>query len=198
MAMLFDRAGNKIGPVELSRATIYQEINGEYRCYIDAVPGTEIEAEQIIELEDQDGSLQLFRLMRPVTELTNVHADGWHITQDLAYDTIVNRAWLTQTGAQAWPELVKAGLSERRFSGTSNITQTAPLRIVRTSVLAAMIGDRENTFINRFGGEVERNNYTINCKTRLGQDRGFNVRLGRDLSAIRRRPFWAAWIEIAL
>lgn len=184
MVMLFDKSGSKLHTIEVIRANISQELNGEYRCSIEVPAWVEIEAEQIVELLDADGTVQKFRLTQPIRGIETTRADGWHITQDLANDLILNRAWLTRTAAQAWPELLQAGISERRFTGTSDIATVAPLRIVRMSVLQAAIGGQDNSFINRFGGELERNNFTVNLKSRLGADRGFRVSFARNMRSV--------------
>ena len=180
--ILFDKDGKQIGPIDLTSAVITQEINGEYSCVI--VSLDEIQGEQIVSLEDANGTDQLFRLGKPERRIDDWVAQGWHITQDLAHDLIVNRAWLTQTGEQAWPELVKAGMEDSEFFGSCDISSVRPLRIIRRSVLEAMIGTQDNSFINRFGGEVERDNYRINCVQRIGQDRGFQIKLGRDIVGV--------------
>lgn len=184
MVMLFNKSGSKLHTIEVIRAEISQELNGEYRCSIEVPAWIEIEAEQIVELLDADGTVQKFRLTQPIRGIETTRADGWHITQDLANDLIMNRAWLTKTAAQAWPELLQAGISERRFTGTSDIATVAPLRIVRMSVLQAAIGDQDNSFTNRFGGELERNNFTVNLKSRLGADRGFRVSFARNMQSV--------------
>ena len=94
--MLYDKHGDRLRRIDIVDANITQEINGEYQAFIRTID--KIEAEQIIELEDHDGSLQLFRLSTPTLSLDYYTAQAWHITQDLANDVILNRAWLAQTG----------------------------------------------------------------------------------------------------
>ena len=148
-----------IGRIEPISANIRQQLNGEYSCEV-SIPlehplAEHFKIDALVQLEDANGTQQTFRLEKPTRTLEALSGYGWHITQDLANDLILNRAWLTQTAAQAWPELLQAGISERRFTGTSDIATVAPLRIVRMSVLQAAIGDQDNSFINRFGGELE-------------------------------------------
>ena len=42
--------------------------------------------------------------------------------------------------------------------------------------------DNDNSFLNRWGGEVQRRGYTIYINKRIGTDRGFSIREGKNLT----------------
>ena len=176
------------GQINPISAVIRQEINGEYSCDVEIALSDELagyfDIDAIVYLDDANGSVQQFRLERPTKTLDSLHAFGWHISQDLAHDMILNDAWITQTGSAVLPDLLQAGISETRFTGTSDITSENSLRIVRKSVLNALIGDDDNTFVNRFGGEIERDNFTVNMKQRLGAERGYRIAYKKNLTGI--------------
>ena len=186
--MLISTGGVIRGKINPISAVIHQEINGEYSCDV-SIPLTDNLAEYfdidaVIYLDDADGKVQQFRLERPEKTLDSLRAFGWHISQDLAHDMILNDAWITQTGSAVLPDLLQAGISETRFTGTSDITSVNSLRIVRKSVLNALIGDDDNTFLNRWGGEIERDNFTVNMKQRLGAERGYRIAYKKNLIGI--------------
>ncbi|NHL29934.1 endopeptidase, partial [Clostridium botulinum] len=54
-------------------------------------------------------------------------------------------------------------------------TTTNNLRIVRYSALDALIGDKDNTIVNRYGGELEFNNFEVSIVDSIGEDKGINV-----------------------
>lgn len=176
------------GKIEPISAVIRQEINGEYSCDVEIALSDSLaeyfDIDAVIYLDDADGKVQQFRLERPEKTLDSLRAFGWHISQDLAHDMILNNAWITQTGADVLPDLLTKGISETRFSGTSDITAVNSLRVVRKSVLNALIGDDDNTFLNRWGGEIERDNFTVNMKQRLGADRGYRIAYKKNLTGI--------------
>ena len=97
---------------------------------------------------------------------------------------ILNRAWTGKTGTEALPDILQAGISETRFAGTSDIGLVTNMRIVRTSVLGAIIGDQDNSFINRWGGEIERDNFTVNMLSRLGADNGATIEYRKNLTGL--------------
>ncbi len=176
------------GKIEPISAVIRQEINGEYSCDVEIALSDELagyfDIDAIVYLDDANGTVQQFRLERPEKTLDSLRAFGWHISQDLAHDMILNNAWITQTGASVLPDLLTKGISETRFTGTSDITSENSLRIVRKSVLNALIGDDDNTFLNRWGGEIERDNFTVNMKQRLGAERGYRIAYKKNLTGI--------------
>jgi len=176
------------GQINPISAVIRQEINGEYSCEVQIAQSDPLAQyfgiDAIVYLDDADGKVQQFRLERPEKTLDSLRAFGWHISQDLAHDMIMNSAWITQTGAAVLPDLLTKGISETRFSGTSDITAENSLRIVRKSILNALIGDDDNTFLNRWGGEIERDNFTVNMKQRLGADRGYRIVYRKNLTGI--------------
>lgn len=186
--MLIESGGIVRGQIKPISASIRQEINGEYSCSVEIPQSDELadyfDIDAIVYLDDANGSVQQFRLERPEKTLDSFIAFGWHITQDLAHDMILNDAWITQIGSAVLPDLLQAGISETRFTGVSDITTNNSLRVVRKSVLAALIGDDDNTFVNRFGGEIERDNFTVNMKSRLGADRGYRIAYKKNLTGI--------------
>jgi phage minor structural protein len=190
-AIIFDAADTQsLGRVLLSAGTIQQEINGEYSCSITAPvadgTGWDLIAEhRIVVLRDADGTDQRFRLTKPTQTLEAMSADGWHITYDLSHDLIVNRQWDKLPGSTVWPELLQAGISERRFTGASDIATVSSAHIVREGLLSTLINtDQDNSFISRWGGETKRDNYQFDMLARVGQDRHYYIALGRNLTAI--------------
>lgn len=176
------------GQINPISAVVRQEINGEYSCDVEIALSDNLaeyfDIDAIVYLDDANGNVQQFRLERPEKTLDSLKAFGWHITQDLAHDMILNNAWITQAGSAVLPDLLQSGISETRFTGTSDIAAENSLRIVRSSVLNALIGDQDNSFVNRWGGEIERDNFTVNIKQRLGADRGYRIAYKKNLTGI--------------
>ena len=48
-----------------------------------------------------------------------------------------------------------------------------------------LIGDDDNTFLNSVGAEIERDNFTVNMKQRLGADRGYRISVQKELNRHR-------------
>lgn len=178
-------AANGVGALTVEYATVHEEINGEFSLTFKvAETSAHLDAVVIggIVKADTPRGPQFFRMSKPVTTLDGgKEVFAWHISYDLAQDLILNRAWTGKTGAEALPDILQAGISETRFTGTSDIPLITNMRIVRTSVLGAIIGDQDNSFIKRWGGEIERDNFMFNVKNRIGADKGMTVRYRKNL-----------------
>lgn len=181
-------AANGIGNILCEYAHVHEEINGEFSITLQVAQSSpyldDVIIGAIVKAETPRG-LQYFRLSKPITTLDGgKEVFGWHISYDLAQDIILNRAWTGKTGAEAMPEILQAGISETRFMGTSDISLVTNMKIVRTSVLGAIIGDQDNSFVKRWGGEIERDNFTVNVKSRLGADKGVTARYRKNLTGL--------------
>jgi len=181
-------ATNGIGEILCESAIVHEEINGEFSLKFKVAqesPYLEDVVIGAIVKTDTPRGKQFFRCSKPVTTLDGgKEVFAWHITQDLAQDIILNRAWTGKTGSEALPEILQAGISERRFTGMSDISFINNMRIVRTNVLKAIIGDQDNSFVNRWGGEIERDNFTVNVKSRLGADKGVTIIYRKNLTGL--------------
>lgn len=67
------------------------------------------------------------------------------------------------------------------YKGSSNITKAATAYYVRKNLIEAIAGDDENSFINRWGGEIWYDNMTVIINDRLGIDRGALIKYGRNI-----------------
>lgn len=63
----------------------------------------------------------------------------------------------------------------------SDIDTLATAYYQRMSLYKAL-HDSDNSFLNRWGGEVQRRGYTIYINKRIGTDRGFTIREGKNLT----------------
>ena len=70
------------------------------------------------------------------------------------------------------------------FSGTSNIQIINNSRLVRKNVLSAIIGDNENSFVNRWGGELDIDGFTFKINTRIGRNNGYKVEYSKNMTGI--------------
>ncbi len=181
-------ATNGIGNILCESAVVHEELNGEFSLTIKVAQASphfdNVVIGAIVKADTPCGE-QFFRLSKPTEMLDGgKEAFAWHISYDLDQDIILNRAWTNKTGVEALPDILQAGISERRFTGTSDISQVASMRIVRTSVLRAIIGEQDNSYVNRWHGEIERNNFTVNMKSRLGADRGVVIEYRKNLTGL--------------
>ena len=147
---------------------------------------SEVKAGAILRMSTPEGN-DYFRISRTNKTLDSITASAWQISYDLANAVISNRAWMEQALSTAWSDMLKAGDTgkvDQRFSGVSDIASVNSVRIVRSNVLAALIGTQDNSVVNRWGGEIKRNKFTVDMLSRRGQDRGIVLRYGKNITGI--------------
>lgn len=86
---------------------------------------------------------------------------------------------LNGQAAVSWLLDKSEGRKEIRI--VSDIDTVATAYYQRMSLYKAL-HDNDNSFLNRWGGEVQRRGYTIYINKRIGIDRGFTVREGKNLT----------------
>ena len=69
-----------------------------------------------------------------------------------------------------------------KFNFFSDIGVTNNARMVRKNVVSAILGDEDNTFISRWGGELDIHKYNVKMLTKLGTDRGVTIEYKKNLT----------------
>ncbi|MGU9052046.1 phage tail spike protein [Clostridium perfringens] len=72
------------------------------------------------------------------------------------------------------------------FRGESNITDTNTSYFIRKSILEAVVGNDDNSILNRWGGELFLNNYTVTLNHRIGEDHGVKCKYGNNSMSFKR------------
>lgn len=180
METRFDNNG--LGVLDAFRCEVLEELNGQFALEMELAASC---AEQITEssiiVADTHRGRQPFRVYRVekyIDQTVRVYAN--HLSYDLLGVMIENRAPTDTTAVQA----LATALSGTSFSGSSDLTVIASARWVHKNPIAAIMGEDENSIINRWGGEVERDGYAINIWQRLGLDRGVAIRYRKNLTGL--------------
>ena len=122
---------------------------------------------------------QLFRIRAYDQTDESVIATADPIFYDAGNDCFLNDVRPTvATGQQALTAILAPN---SRYSGTSDISRTSTAYYVRKNAMEAINGSDENSFLNRWGGEIEYDNLTIKVMQRIGADNGVLVRTGKNL-----------------
>ncbi|HEM3628905.1 TPA: phage tail protein, partial [Streptococcus suis] len=136
---------------------------------------------QIIKIHDMDGNEDYYRVRKPQVDLkyTTIYAE--HITYDLNNNLIEDIYIVNSDGQQAMDKISKGTQYKHPFKLRSNIETVKNLRLVRVNPMQAILGSADNTFVNRYGGEVKRQGFTISVNKRVGVDRTDVIRSGKNL-----------------
>ena len=123
---------------------------------------------------------QLFRIYNRVKGDDEVTVYARHIY----YDNLTNILIDTRPTGKNGQEALNIIFNGTKFKGHSDITTVNTAYYVRRNIVAAIAGDDENSFINRWGGEMLYDNYDIYVMRRLGEDKGVRAEFGHNLTGI--------------
>lgn len=122
---------------------------------------------------------QLFRIKSVSKTDTEVTATAEPIFMDSMGDCfLVDVRPTKKTGQQALDIMTAPN---GKYHGQSNISTVNTAYYQDKNLIEAINGDDENSFINRWGGEIEFDNFTIKINYRLGEDRGVELRYGKNI-----------------
>lgn len=121
---------------------------------------------------------QLFYIYDKEKGMTGVTCKARHIFFDLASEILIDCRPTNATGQEA----LKKILDGTGFTGHSNIiTRNSAYYIRKHIANEALISDDENSFINRWGGELDVDNFHVYMNERTGGEYGVTFRYGQDL-----------------
>jgi phage minor structural protein len=141
-----------------------------------------LEEENIITAYTPKNEDQPFRISKINKEFGFYNVTAYHIFYDLADNLIEDINIVTHSGTNAIEKISAGTQYSHPFKMFSDINKTANCRIVRYNIVQALLdSSQDNTFISRWGGEIERNNYNITMHKRLGTNRGTQIRYKKNL-----------------
>lgn len=129
---------------------------------------------------------QYFRICHTSTSVfdNSLTVYAKHIFFDLQNNFIEDTNIVSKNGNMALAQLLGATSFTHDFSSYSDISGVNNLRCVRKNVLDALLGSEDNTFINRWGGEFDADNFSIKFVNQLGSDNGYSISYGKNLTGL--------------
>ena len=137
-----------------------------------------LEEDNVVKMPSFNGN-QLFRIKTVEKKDSGVTCDMEPIFYDAMGDCWLTDIRPTKQNGQAALDLMLAPNS--RYSGSSDITRTATAYYQFKNFLEALNGDDENSFINRWGGEILFDNFEVIVNERIGGDYGVELRYGKNI-----------------
>lgn len=137
----------------------------------------------IIQVPTEKGD-QLFRILkinkknRKYISISG-HAIGYDFNDNFIQDINI----VEKSGRVAMQQISNGTVYPHRYNLTSNIDRVASARIVRKNGMEALINtDKDNTFVERWGGCLVLDNFDISMNEAVGQDRGVEISIGKNIT----------------
>lgn len=166
-----------------------EEKNAEYSLQLEyPIFGNEkwkdIIEENIIKVPTPKFGDQLFRIKNKRVDGTVLHAYAVHIFYDLMDNFLEDVRPTELNGVSALNWILDGTQYPHNFKALSDITRVSTANYIRKNPVQALISDDDNSYLNRWGGELERDNYTIKMLQSAGTDRGTTIQFGKNLLEI--------------
>ena len=164
-------------------ASVHAILNGAWEAEITHTIDAEgrwkyITEEAVIKMPSFNGD-QLFRVKTAQKQDSGVTAT----MEPIFYDSMGD-CWLSDvrpTGKNGQDTLDIMLAPNSKYSGLSNITRAATAYYQNMNFMQALNGDIDQSFINRWGGEILFDNFTVIVNDRVGGDYGIELRYGKNI-----------------
>jgi len=178
----FDKNGDMV--LMPTICTISAELNGAWTIELEHPLDEDerwkwIEETAVIKVPSFLTEEQLFRLKSVEKSDAGISASGEPIFMDAMDDCFLTDIRPTNKTGQEALDLMTAPNS--KYTGISNISRAATAYYEYKNLIEAINSDDENSFINRWGGEILFDNYTVTINDRVGGDYGVELRYGKNI-----------------
>lgn len=169
-----------------TKAKVHKEDNGAF--YLELETGLEYVNDLVqgnIVVAPTPQGEQAFRLANPEKTKTKIRVKAYHVFFDSQNYLIADSYVVDKNCNDALDHLNSATDNPSPFTTLSNILNINSYRCVRTSLYEAI-----NTVLERWGGHLVRDNWTIKVMATIGQDNGVTVRYAKNLKDITCTENW--------
>lgn len=137
-----------------------------------------IQEDAVVKIPSFNGD-QLFRIREKKKASSGITATAEPIFMDSMYDCFLIDVRPTAKNGQEALDIMTA--PNTKYSGKSNITKRTTAYYEYKNLIEAINGDDDNSFINRWGGEILFNNFEITINERVGGDYGVTLQYGKNI-----------------
>lgn len=176
--------GDKI--LQPTKCRIHKRDNGEYYADIECSSDYSeyIQNGRIVVCPTPTGE-QAFRFLNPELNKKKIKVKAKHVYYD-SENYLIRDSYVVKLNCnQALEHLNAATDNESPFTTVSDVTSINSFRCVRKSLTEAV-----STVLERWGGHLVRDNFTIAVRSSIGADNGVTIRYGKNLKEIKKTEDW--------
>lgn len=167
-----------------SKATVHVVMNGAWEAEIEHPIDKEerwryIKENAVVKMPSFNGK-QLFRIKKKRKSDSGVAATLEPIFFDAKDDCFLTD--IRPTGKNGQQALDIMTSPNNKYTGKSNITILSTAYYEYMNLIEAINGNQDNSFANRWGGEILFDNFTVVINDRIGIDNGVELRYGKNIS----------------
>ncbi len=179
-------ANNGVKILHPLKANIRKEDNGDYYIELkDTINNLEYYQAGLIIRVPTPWGYQGFRLNNPKIENKTITCKGYHLYFDTANYLISDSYVVDKNCNDALDHLNMACDVKTPFSFISDINRLNSYRCIRHSLEEAI-----SVVVERWGGHLVRDNFNIELRENIGQDRGVTLSYGKNITSIKADENW--------
>ena len=183
---LFNHNGIKI--LHPQKAIVTKEDNGDYYVEIqDTIESLDYYQSGMIVRIPTPWGVQGFRLVNPRVKNDKVDVKGWHLSYDAENYVIENAYAADKNCNDALEHFISSTDTECPFTALSNIATLKSTRAVRRTLFEMY---ELLVSADRYGGHWYRDNWTLGIMSKVGQDRGVVLKVGKNLTDVQMTEDW--------
>lgn len=169
-------------------AYVEETLNGEYTLYfeypINAKLSEYLVEQNIVSANVSATNEQLFRIYRVEKDFELIKVYCNHISYDLLFNMLMDVYPQNKSVQEFGTWLLNNTQYAHSFSFYSDINKTGSARYVRKNPIECIIGNLSNSMLTLFGGELERDNFTIKLLAHRGQNNHVKLLIGKNITEI--------------
>lgn len=164
-------------------AEVHIVLNGEWEAEMEHPIDEEgrwkhITEEAVVKMPSFNGD-QLFRIKKKEKTDGGCVVKMQPIFMDAKEDCFLTDVRPTNKSGQQALDIMTA--ANKKYRGKSDIKTVSTAYYQNQNLIEAINGDDENSFINRWGGEVLFDNFEVTVNERVGSDHGMEIRYGKNI-----------------
>ncbi|MGL5190912.1 MAG: phage tail spike protein [Cetobacterium sp.] len=167
---------------------VERTINGpyflEFELPLDSPYSQLIEENMEIEASIPNNQTDLFRVRLIRKDLDAIYFYCTQVFFSLEDNFIEDTNIVQKNGLGAMLQISGATQYNHNFNFYSDIGTVANARMVRKNVVTAILGDEDNSFLKRWGGELDIHKYDVKMLTKLGENRGVRIEYKKNLTGL--------------
>lgn len=181
---IYNSNGDKI--IQTLKAKIHKEDNGDFYINVEAPLSyiQDLVPNKILVANTPQGE-QPFRITNVENTRTKIKLKAYHVFYDSKNYLIQDSYVVDKNCNDALDHLNNSTDNTSPFTTISDVTKINSYRCVRKSLYEAI-----QVLLERYGGHLYRDNWTIGIKNSLGQDNGVTIRYGKNLKDIKATYNW--------
>lgn len=173
---------------DLISCSVTEELNGDYSVEfvypLNGFLSEYIQEENIIKCDVGHDDYQLFKIYSVDKNFETITVNAKHIFYSLADNFVVDTAPKNQPCSELTNWILSHTVVKNNFEAFSSISTLKSARYVRKNPVECIMGTDDNSVVNLYNAELQRDNFKIKLLTRIGNDNHLKLLFGKNITGI--------------